>query len=403
MATFQSEYEDTTNAIDSIVSSQLSSVLNWINIPGGLSKVVSSASGFAWGYNGDNSVWSCALPCTGNWQPSDLSSHMIGTILDIAADETSVYILYTSVAGNPTILTTTANRQGSWATLQVPIPATKIFSTHTYLWAQDSSNRKQMCPKPCVMSNWIASSEDTIEITSSTDTQLFGKDSTGQPMQTDETMRSGWSPISGFGDTKVSSVIGSGSAIYATDQSLNTLKYDGKTVQPLATGGYSPMSLTTGKNELWMTSVTPGNAGNVFHRIENPDYMSVVNTVAPLDKKRDEIVSDIESKFNQQTDVMTVNKQTKDVVDFFTKMFKIDGDTAKKGRAQSGHLNEQIRATQKQLDQINAVEPVMKIAILILLVISGIYAILGGVLGWVAHAISLGVLGVGLYFILNSK
>lgn len=403
MATFQAEYEDTTNAIDSIVSSQLSSVLNWINIPGGLTKVVSSSAGFAWGYNSDNTIWSCSLPCTGNWQKSDTSSFSIGNILDIAADGTSVYVLYTSVSGNTNVLTTSANRQGVWGTIQVPFSATKIFSTHTYLWAQDANNRKQMCPKPCTMANWIPSSEDTIEITSSTDTNLYGKDPTGQPMQTDETLRSGWSPISGFGDTKVSSVIGSGSSVYATDTSLNTLKYDGTSVQPIATAGYSPMSLTTGNNELWMTSTIPGNVGNIFHRLENPDYMSVTNAVAPLDKQRDQIVSAVESHYNQQTDVMTVNKQTKDVVDFFSKMFKLDGETAKKARAQAGHINEQIRSTQKQLDQINAVEPVMEIAIVILLMISAVYVLLGGLLGWVTHVIAVGILGAGLFFILKFK
>ena len=403
MATFQSEYEDTTNAIDSIVSSQLSSVLNWANVPGGLTKVVSSAAGFAWGYNSDNSVWSCALPCTGNWQKSDLSANSVGTVLDIAADDTSVYILYTSVAGNTNILMTTANRQGVWAPIQVPFSATKIFSTHTYLWAQDASNRKQMCPKPCTMSNWIPSSEDTIEITSSTPTNLYGKDPTGQPMQTDETLRSGWSPISGFGETKVTSVVGSGDTVYAVDTTSNTLKYDGKSVQPLGTAGYTPLNLTTGNNQLWMTSMTPGDKGNVFSRLENTDYATITNTVAPLDRKRDEIVADVETKFNQQTDVMTVNKQTKDVVDFFKKMFKIDGDTAKKARAQSGHINEQIRSTQKQLDQINAVEPIIQIAILTLFTIIAIYVLLGSLLGEMSHIVSLGVLGTGLYFILKSK
>lgn len=403
MATFQSEYEDTTNAIDSIVSSQLSSVLNWTNIPGGLAKVVSSAAGFAWGYNSDNSVWSCSLPCTGNWQKSDLSDQSVGTILDIAADDTSVYILYTSVSGNTNILTTGANRQGVWAVISVPIPATKIFSTHTYLWAQDPSNRKQMCPKPCTMANWIASSEDTITITSSTDTNLYGKDPTGQPVQTDETLRSGWSPISGFGETKVTSVVGSGDTIYAIDTTSNTLKYDGNTVQPLATSGYTPSTLTAGNNQLWMTSLTPGNKGNVFNRLEKTDYSAISNVVAPLDRKRDEIVSAVETKFNQQTDVMTVNKQTKDVVDFFKKIFKIDGATAKKAHAQAGHINEQIRSTQKQLDQINSIEPIIQIAILTLFTIVAVYVLLGGVLGGASHIVSLAVLGTGLYFILKFK
>lgn len=402
MSTFQSEYETTTNTIDSIVSSQLSSVLNWMSIPGGLTKVVSSASGFAWGFSG-GSVYSCQLPCSGNWQPSDLTSYSVKNVVDIAADDTTVYVLYQSVSGNTNLLVTPSNRSGVWATISVPIDATLIFSTHTYLWVQDSSNRKQMCPKPCTMPNWISSSEDTIKITSSTPTHLYGTDPTGVPMQTDETMRSGWYPITQFGDTKVNSVIGSESVVYAVDQSLNTLKFDGTTVAPLDTDGNSPLNLTTGNNQLWMTSVTPSAQGNVFSRIENPDHIALLNTVAPLDRQRDKIVSTVESEFNQATDVMTVNRQSRDVIDFFKKMFNIDAETAKKARAQSGHINEQIRSTQKQLDQINAVEPVLQIAIGVLFVIALLYILLGSLLGWVVHLIAIIVLGGGVFFILKFK
>lgn len=403
MTAFQSEYEDTTNTIDSIVTSQLSSVLNFTNIPGGLTKVVSSSAGFAWGYNSSNIVYSCQLPCSGNWVPQDLSGYSINTILDIATDSTSVYVLYTSIAGNTGILTTPSNRQGVWAVIAVPFAATKIFSTHTYLWAQDSNNVKQMCPKPCTTSNWIASSEDIITITSSTDTHLYGKDPTGVPMQTDETMRSGWNPISGFGETKVSSVIGSDNYTYAIDQSQNALKYDGTTVAPLATNGYSVQNLTAGNDQLWLTSTTSSSLGNIFSRLEKPDYSTITSTIAPLDRKRDEIVGDVESKFNQQTDIMTVNKQSHDIIDFFKKMFKIDGDTAKKARAQYGHLNEEIRSTQKQLDQINAVEPIMQISIVMLLVISALYILFSGLLGWITHVIAAIVLGVGILFIIGVK
>ena len=403
MATFQSEYEDTTNTIDSIVSSQLSSVLNWINIPGGLTKVISSASGFAWGFNGNNTVWSCVLPCNGNWQSSDLSDFMVGTVLDIAADDTTVYILYTSLSGTTSILMTSANRQGSWVKLDVPISATKIFSTHTYLWAQDTNNAKQMCPKPCSTSNWIPGSENEVTITSSTNTQLFGTDSVGNALQTDETMRSGWVPISGFGETKVKSVVGSDTAVYAIDNNSTTIKYDGKTVEPISTAGYSPMNVTTGNNQLWMTSETPGSLGNIFYRSENPDYMSLVNTIAPLDKKRDELVSGIEKEFTQQTDVMTIRKQADDIIGFFRNIFKLDSDTAKRAKAQAGHINEQIRSTQQQLDTMKSVEPILRIGIVALLAISINYILLGGVLGWVTHIISVAIMGTGLYFILKSK
>ena len=382
------------------MSSQLSSVLTWQNIPGGLTKVSSSAAGFAWGYNSDDTVWSCQLPCSGNWQNSDLSAYSVGTILDIATDANTVYVLYTTMSGNTQILTTDATRQGVWSTLKVPISATRIFSTHTYLWAQDSNNVKQMCPKPCTMGNWIPSQESTITITSSTDTHLYGKDPTGEPMQTDETMRSGWSPIQGFGNTKVQTVIGGDKSLYAIDEKSNPITYDGKSVQPLPTSGFTPLNITTANNQLWMTSVEPSGLGNVFNRFETPDYATIVNNVSSLDRKRDEVVSDVEKAYNQQTDVMTVNKQTKDVVDFFKKIFKLDGDTAHKAKAQAGHINEQIRSTQQQIDQMNALEPILQIAIGMLLAICLVYILIGGV---ASHVVALGILGVGTYFILKSK
>lgn len=403
MATFQSEYEDTTNIIDKLVSTQLSSVLNWMNIPGGLTKVVTSSSGFAWGYNSSNTVYSCQLPCSGNWQSSDLSQFSVGTILDIAADSTDVYVLYTAMNGGTNILMTPANRQGSWGVVTVPISATSIFSTHTYLWAQDSGNNKRMCPKPCNMPNWLSVCDTTVTITSATDSTLYGRDPSGVAMMTDETMRSRWRPMAVFENIQVEKVIGGQGNVYALDTNSKAYIYDGKTTQLTTTAGYEPLNLTTGNNELWMTTATPGSSGNIFHRTENPDYSSILTKVAPLDKKRDEIVSSLESKYNLQTDVMTVNKQSRDVIDFFKKMFKIDGDTAKKSRSQMGHINEQIRSTQKQLDQIHAIEPILWIAILTLTAICAIYILGGNLLGGWAHGLALAVLSVGTYFILNSK
>jgi hypothetical protein len=399
MSTFQSEYENTTSQIDEVISSQLTSVLDWQNISGNLIKVSSSSSGYAWGYSSDNRVWSCQLPCSGNWQPSDLSSFSVQSILDIATDEGTVYVLFTPLTGITKILMTDASRQGSWSMISVPISATNIFSTHTYIWVQDANNRKQMCPKPCTMSNWIPSSETTIKITSSSDKTLYGKDANGQPVQTDETMHSGWDPLREFGDTKVQSVIGSDSGMYAIDDSLIPIYYDGKQTQPLATSGYTPMNITAGNNQLWMTSATPSSLGNVFTRLEKPDYTTLINKVRVLDKKRDNLVSDVTKKFDQQTDIMTVNKQSQDIITFFKNMFNIDGNTSKKAKTQIGHLNERIRSTQEELDQMNAIQPILQIVVGMLLAICLAYILIGEY----AHIPALLILGVGAYFILNSK
>lgn len=403
MATFQSEYETTTDTIDSVITTQLSSVLNWVNVPGGLSKVTSSSAGFAWGYTPDNKVWSCQLPCSGNWQSSDLTEFSIETVLDITSDSNTIYILFRDMSGNIKILMTDASRQGIWNTTDVPFSATSIFSTYTYLWAQGSNNVKQKCPKPCTTPNWIPSDENVVTITSSTDRFLYGKDNLGNAMQTDETMKTGWSPLQEFGDVKIQSIIGSDDKLYAIDEKSNTLVYDGETLNPLPTAGQNPMNITAGNNQLWMISTEPSTQGNVFTRIENPDYAALLNTVGPLDRKRDEIVRNVETKFKEQTDVMTVNKQADDIIGFFKNIFNIDADTAKKARSQWGHLSEQINYTQKEIDKIAQMEPIVTIAIGVLFVISLVYILIGKTMPIVAHIISIMLVGGGIFFILNFK
>jgi hypothetical protein len=157
MADFQAAYDQTTQDINNTLSTQLSSVLTWANVPGELTKVSSSAYGFAWGFSGA-AVYTCQLPCSGNWQPVDLSKFSIGLVLDVATDDTNVYIL-ANASSKIVMLTNTADGRGVWNAVPVPFAASQIFSTHSYIWAQDSQNNKQKCPKPCTTTNWIAESE----------------------------------------------------------------------------------------------------------------------------------------------------------------------------------------------------------------------------------------------------
>jgi hypothetical protein len=316
MSTFQTEYDTASNTIDSVVTTQLSSVLNWINIPGGLTKVSSSASGFVWGYNSGSYVYVCSLPCTGNWTMVDLSANQVSTVLDLTTDGTNVYILYTNTAGALGLLVTPASNQGTRTTIPVPFAATSIFSTHTYIWAQDSSNTKQKCPKPCNMANWQVSKDTSVSITSSDDSTLYGKDLNGQAMQTDETLQSAWQPISNVNG----SIYGKGAdgTLYGIDSKQNAFQYDG-TLSPMYTQGLTPTNINVDSNSghLWMTTATPGDLGNVFTRSQKPDYTTIMNTVNPIDKTRDDIVNKVETKFERETDVMIVNKQVNDVIKFF--------------------------------------------------------------------------------------
>ena len=404
MATFQTEYEDTTTTIDNVVTSQLSSVLSWANVPGSLIKVVSSSAGYAWGYNGSNQIYICQLPCSGNWIPIDVSLYNISLVHDLVADLNNVYILVTTVSGKTQLLIAPASNQGTWNTVEVPFSATTVFSTHSFIWAQDSTNAKQRCPKPCTMSNWIPSKDVSVQITSSSDTALYGKDASGTPLKSDETLQTGWQPISALG-TKVESVFGQmdQSALYGIDSSLKLFRFDGKETTPVDTAGYTPLnvSLDPSSKQLWMTSVTPGDKGNIFGRVDTPDYSAIMNTINPLDRKRDEVVKDVETAYDTQTNVMTVNKQVSDVVEYFKRIFHVDRTTGKKGVAQAGHIQEQIRKTQQELDQINAVQPLLQKFLILLAIVSVIY-MLGSVLGSMVHMLALVVLGGGLFYIVNN-
>jgi len=400
MSTFQTEYETTTNSIDTIVSTQLSSVLNWMNVPGSLVKASSSAAGFVWGYNAGNSLYMCQLPCTGNWTLVDYSKYQVSNILDLTTDDTNVYILYTNSAGVLSLLVGPATNQGTQTIVPVPFPAKEIFSTHTYIWAQDSLFTKQRCAKPCTMPNWQPSKDTTVQITSSDNFTLYGTDPTGEVLQTDETLQSQWQPI---GNLK-GSVFGKGAdgTLYGIDSKQTPFQFKDK-VESLFTEGLSPTKLTvdSASNQLWMTTETPGEAGNIFTRPQKPDYTTIMNNISPLDRTRDKIVDSVGSTFNRQTDVMTVNKQVDDIVTFFTKMFRIDGNTQKNAQAQTGELQDRIRETQNELDQMANIEPLLLNIILLLLLICFIYLFLSPLLGTYIHILALIVFGGGMFVATN--
>jgi hypothetical protein len=400
MTTFQTEYETNTNAIDSIVSTQLSSVLNWVDIPGSVVKASSSISGFVWGYNSAGTVYTCQLPCSGNWKEVDFSQYQVSRVLDLTTDQTNLYLLYSNSAGSTSLLVTPATNQGVPTVIALPFSATSIFSTHTYVWAQDSSNNKQRCAKPCNMPNWQVSTDTTVTITSSDDGMLYGKDASGQAMQTDETLQTPWQPIGEVHGT----IYGKGTdgTLYGIDQSQNAFQYNG-TIKSLYTNGLPPANLSVDNqsNQVWMTTSTPGNLGNIFTRLQKPDYTSIMNTLSPIDRTRDKIADTVETKFERQTDVMVVNKQTNDIVAFFKKIFNIDKDTAKKANDQAGHLNENIRESQKQLDQILSVEPIIFGVIGLLVIVTLLYTLGSPILGSYVHTVALVTLGVGMALLMN--
>jgi hypothetical protein len=122
-----------------------------------------------------------------------------------------------------------------------------------------------------------------------------------------------------------------------------------------------------------MTTNSPGDSGNIFTRYEKPDYSTIMNNITPADRRRDQVVKDVGSEFNKQTELMAANKQIMDVVAFFTKMFNLDKDTHKKGESQSGNIENEIRDRQAQLDLINSTQGVIYKVLILLGIVSLMY------------------------------
>jgi hypothetical protein len=407
MADFQAAYDETTQNINTTLTTQLSSVLTWANIPGELTKVSSSSYGFAWGFGG-SMVYTCQLPCSGNWKPVDLSKFDISGVLDITTDDTNVYIL-ASASSKIIMLVNTADGRGVWNVVPVPFAATRIFSTHSYIWAQDAGNNKQKCPKPCTTTNWIAVSENRVKITSASSTSLYGVDPSGSGVKSDEVLQSGWVPITGLLGTKINSVIGDidYTSLYSVDTTSKVSKCEGdcstKSVTPVDTQGFSPLNLTVDPTSktLWMTSQTKGDLGNIFSRPDKPDYSTIMNTITPLDKQRDAVVQDVTKEYNQQTGVMTVNKQVSDIESFFKKIFGEQHKTTTNIKNSAGNLEKLIADQQLTLDQIEAVQPVISGFVYTLIAVVIVY-IIGSFLGSFIHWIAFVILVVGIYLTINN-
>lgn len=408
---FQNQYDGVTTGLDTVITTQLSSSLQWANIPGSLVKSISSVAGYAWGYNSLNNVFVCQLPCTGNWTQVDTSSWNISSVLDLTADSSNVYVLVSTTSGKTVLYINSAANTGTWNMIPVPFPAVNLFPTHTYIWAQDASNNKQKCPKPCTTSNWIANAENKVKITSSSDSSLYGVDASGNAMKTDENIQSEWTSVSGLSGLKLMSVIGQAdkSGLYGIDTSSKAYHCEGDCtvpteVDPLDTGGYTPlnMSVDSSGKSIWMTSTTAGDVGNIFNRIDKADYTTIMDNINPLEQTRDKIVSNVTDEYKQQTNLMVANKQITDVVNFFTSFFKFDKQSVDQDASNISSYREKVISSQAQIDKLTSTEPLLQKLLVLLGIVLAVY-MLGSILGGFVHTVALVVLIGGMGHIIYSS
>ena len=336
MTDFSEAYDSVTDQINSFISTQINAESTWNAIPGGLDKVSTSSMGFAWGI-GKGIVYSCQLPCNGEWKVDQ----KINGASDIVTDDTHVYVLSSQL-----LFIKSANGTDEW--LQIATPSLiSIFCTSSYIWGQDSSNKKYRLAKPGITGNWVEIVDaSNTKITSASGNSIYGIDILGSAMKTDEAMQSGWSVIPDFIGTKYSKIMGEidNTALYGLD-TTNQLKrcVSGK-CDNVNTKGYTPqnISIEPQSKTLWMTSSVPGTLGNIFTKQDSLDSNEIFKTVTPLDKQRDDILTESEKQFQDTTHTSLMTKQIQAVSAFLSKFFNINLKKKTLDESQKKHLEEHV-------------------------------------------------------------
>jgi hypothetical protein len=137
---------------------------------------------------------------------------------------------------------------------------------------------------------------------------------------------------------------------------------------------------------------TPEPAGNMF---------SKSSLIDPLDEQRDTIVKNVKTEYNNQTTVMTVNKQITDVIGFFKNKFNLDTKSIKQNNNEIAHIQSDIKDTESDLDQITDSSPVIQSLIALVSSVVVLY-LFGSILGSLIHTVAFIVLAVGLWHIIST-
>lgn len=119
-----------------------------------------------------------------------------------------------------------------------------------------------------------------------------------------------------------------------------------------------------------------------------------------LDQQRDLTVKKLENDYDNQTVVMTVNKQVKDVVGFFKKAFRIDKGSTTQTKTEIAKMQAKITDSQSIIDQLGLTGPIIQQLMILLASVAVIYYF-GSFLGSIIHLVALILLITGAYYIIS--
>jgi hypothetical protein len=389
------EYDTLTDQINNKITSGISKGTDWNAIPGGLDKVSESAKGFLWGL-GSGNVWICQSPCQGNWKQVKLSSE--SSIRDIVTDDAHIYVLLQNQLSMKS-----SDNTDEWIYVNLPDDIEKIISTSSYIWGQ-AGDKKYKLPKPGMTGNWIPVKDDlNIKITSASSGHLYGINSDGKAMITDEAMQTSWSIIPEFGG-KYTAIFGDAdqTALFGID-STNSLNrcLNGK-CHGVDTKGYTPQSITIepSSKQMWMTTTTPGKSGNIFNLPISSDYTDILKSIRPIDEKRDESAKKVEAQFEQSTYSGMMTRQFDYLKKMLGDIFAIKPAASHEEDQQK--IKDEIDNTDNEVNVLKDVMPLIQKILIVLASIIGVY-VFSDIFGSMTHLVALAVMVGGTYYFAVNK
>lgn len=414
MSSYFHDFVEQSTKLTQYVRNQLEKVGLWTNLPGGLIRIASSPSGYVWGYNSDFNVYSCREPCTGGWIMYDRIPDMT-RILDAAADGNNVYFLVESSSKNR-IAARSADGSGAWRFIETSPDqtATDLAVTDAFLFSGGYA-----CAKPCNTDTWVKveslGTPQKHHVLGSS-SHVYVTDSSNQKtMRSNASAQGSWEALRGLDKVMPVSVEADNTAVYGTDfesdQPLRcTPPYDRKSsCKPLDTGGRKPTSLSVNptNNVLYMTTVEPGPAGNIFQRLDSDNTHEVLSYSDKAVRELDRDVNSLGSEIRVQNAEISAGDTLKEASNVIHEATDLHGPI-QSTKDQSQILRSQIRNTSQDVSGYSGSLMPLQILAATLVVLFILLAVLGFVLPTNVTAVLAIVLlatgfGAAIYFVVKKQ
>jgi hypothetical protein len=136
---------------------------------------------------------------------------------------------------------------------------------------------------------------------------------------------------------------------------------------------------------------TPAPAGHIFS-----------GSIIPIDQKREVVVQKLQNDHENQTTVMTINKQVDNIASFLKQTLNVSTSTASQNDKTISKLQTSISGSKTDLDKITMTTPIVQNLLVLLTIVVVVYLV-GSFLGSLVHIIAFLVLVIGFWYIISTS